>query len=794
MVRTPLLPPTVLLLLTLLPAGCSRSSSGGGSRTFAVTSTNVGGADLAPINGEVRIVFSDAIAPSPVPALFIFESESNGTRHALGELRIQGRVATFVPQLPILPDLSDAGLKPDTHYTICVPRAGEACAPQLPAPAQTLRSRSGKPLARSFMTTFRTLGGALPFRDPLAGPPMVTSTDPAPGATEVPVGTPQQPTLVTVSWNEPLLPASVTTATVGIHRLPQGFPITLAGVTLAQTAAAGARLTLTPRTALTCDASYEIRWSSAVTDLAGNPAAVPSMFPSFRTTTNCPPVLGIVETFETADFRDPAPAFPNPTDRQVAEWFISNRTVLRAGLGFGGSGVDGELNVPAGAPFDLATVNPGGTYQFTTLTVPPTAVLTYTGANPLRILCTGPAHVQGTIDLQGGAGSSGPANNTSQPVPGGAGRAGGGSGGTANLSPGSLSIPINGRGEGPQNNLGAGFGGHDSHITTPNPVPVRPGCGGGGGSHGGLGINGDTSCANASMMGSLRGNFYGNPAMTLLLGGSGGGAGGNGAPSATPPVPFPNLVSHAGGGGGAGGGALGFECAEIFTLGPAGRILMNGGNAGPGGGPAGPNGGSGGGGSGGGFKLQALTAALDQTALIRALGGLGGPVGGTGGFGRVRLEDQDSAMNTSISNPTPSVALLTVAQPGRTVGQSRFYDTGRADPTFIFDGSDPGTGRAIGNTSDLEFAELPVPGQTVTITFQGAPPDPGNPGQPDPDPGHWFPPQAMPGTGVPFATDIGTLSGRGLRFIRFRIEFDIGAPVPVIPSRPSIDTLRIRTQ
>jgi hypothetical protein len=324
---------------------------------------------------------------------------------------------------------------------------------------------------------------------------------------------------------------------------------------------------------------------------------------------------------------------------------------------------------------------------------------------------------------------------------------------------------------------------------------MRPGCGAGGGSYGGLGANGLTECANAGMFGSLRGNFYGTSAMDSLLGGSGGGAGGNAALIAIPPVPFPNLVSHAGGAGGAGGGVLGLECAGTFTLGAAGRILMNGGNGGPGGGPAGSNGGDGGGGSGGGLKLQALIAILHPSALIRALGGQGRPGGlGQGGAGRVRLEDQDGALNQSVSNPAPSVAALLLLRPGRTVGQSRFYDTGRPNPIYVFDGSEPKTGRALGNTNDLTFAELPTAAQSVTITFQGAPPDPANPAQPDPDPGHWFPPQAGPGSAIPFETDIGELSARNLRFVRFRVEFDIGPPVPTLPSRPSIESLRIRTQ
>jgi len=625
----------------------------------------------------------------------------------------------------------------------------------------------------------------------------VTSTEPAAGATEVPPGTPGQPTTITLTWSEALHPSTVTTASVGLLRLPQGFFVTLAGLALQQTGAGSARLVLTPRGPLVCDALHEIRWTEAVSDLGGHAAVVPRGFPSFRTTAGCPPAAAIIERFESLEFRDNAPALPSPGARQLAEWFVDHRPVLRAGYGFGGGGVDGPLNVPAGALLDLGTLHPGPVYQFTSLDVASAATVTYTGSAPLRLLCTGDANVVGVIDLSGRGGAPGPANDTSQPVPGGAGRAGGGSGGTANPIPGSLTVPLGARGSGPQSGAGAGYGGHDSHVGTADPTPQRPGCGGGGASYGELGINGQTNCANAGQSGSLRGNSYGDTPLTMLLGGSGGGGGGNAAVIATPAVPFPNLMSHAGGGGGAGGGALAIECAGSFTLGPGGRLMLSGGDAGVGGGPPGGKAGDGGGGSGGAGKVQALAVHLDGAAQISAVGGNGipGMTAGHGGIGRVRLEDQDGAvLNPSVSTPLPSVGTLTVAHPGRTVGQSLFYDTGLASPAFGFDGSDPGTGRALGNTNDVEFAELPGTGQAVFLGFQGAPPDPANPARPDPDSTRWVPPQPTPASAVPFATDVATLSGRGLRFLRFRVEFDIGPLAPALPPRPAIDTIRIRVQ
>ena len=82
------------------------------------------------------------------------------------------------------------------------------------------------------------------------------------------------------------------------------------------------------------------------------------------------------------------------------------------------------------------------------------------------------------------------------------------------------------------------------------------------------------------------------------------------------------------------------------------------------------------------------------------------------------------------------------------------------------------------------------------VAFQGAPADPMAPYQPDPDSTHWFPPQVTPQTGVPLATDIATLNGRGLRFLRFRVEYDVGRVQlgQPLPPRPAIDRLQVRVQ
>jgi len=786
----------LLLPLACVLPGCPTNRSGQGRGAFLAVGTSLDPSALLGINEVVAIRFNKTVDPESLgDNARIFASES--VTPAMGRFVVTGTEVRFLPRLPTRSDLSDAGFQPDTHYTICVMAEGTVCAPGLPPGGAPLRSRSGKGLARPFQATFRTLPGPVPFRDPVHGPPAVIALIPQAGSIDVPAGSSQDPTVVRAIWTEPLTPASVTVSSIGLYRRGDGLAVPVT-VSLEQEVSGPVHVVLRPRSSLPCGSDLEVRWTSGIADLVGERAATPGVFPGFRTVA-CTGPLAIVEAFETAEFRDPAPSLPFTIPWQGAAWDVADSGVLRGGYGFGGSGRNGPLVVGAGTTFDLQASLPdeNGVYEFESVHVAGT--LMTTSSNPARILSLGDVVVEGTIDLDGGAGQPGPAMNTAAPVAGGNGRGGGANGGTANPFPGTLTVPIDARGH-PRAGLGAGYGGNDSHIATAHPTPERVGCGGGGASHGGLGFNGNVDCSNVTQSGSQRGSFYGDSAITVLQGGSGGGGGGNAALIAIPPVPFPNRMSHAGGGGGAGGGALSIESVGTFTLLGSGRIQMNGGSGGVGGGPPPGKGGDGGGGSGGAFKVQAMQIVLNDPGIVRALGGAGSPgpsMAGMGGMGRVRLEDFDGRIGgTNSVQPTPSVAIYEAPGNGRTVAQSLWYDTSVLDPSFAFDGTDPQTGFATGSTMDLRFALPPGTGQTVRITFQGAPADPMLPFQPDPNATRWFPPQPAPQIAVSFATDLATLSGRGLRFLRFRIELDVGRVQlgQPLPALVAIDRLQVRMQ
>jgi hypothetical protein len=258
----------------------------------------------------------------------------------------------------------------------------------------------------------------------------------------------------------------------------------------------------------------------------------------------------------------------------------------------GSTGADGAF-APAGN--QTIIVPPSGVFNYTTITIPNTVIITYlaNAANtPLTILASGDVQISGTIHLDGQNG------NTSGF--GGIGGPGGGRGGNAgvNFTPGTS-------GDGP----GGGKGG----LVTAGPPQS---CSNGGGGGGGFQVPG---------AGALGGVAYGTRNLIPLIGGSGGG-GGCGA----------NLTVGTGAGGG--GGALLLASSTSITFGSGAHFTANGGI---GGGKTTQDGG-GGGGSGGAIRF--VSNAISGSVSLEVNGGNGGGVttaaqsGTNGGFGFLRAE------------------------------------------------------------------------------------------------------------------------------------------------------------
>lgn len=178
---------------------------------------------------------------------------------------------------------------------------------------------------------------------------------------------------------------------------------------------------------------------------------------------------------------------------------------LAQGFSSGSTGADGALNVTSDTTLN---VPPNGIFNFTTINVASGVTLRFNRNalnTPVYLLATGDVTVTGTINVDGGTG-------TSNPPVGGAGGPGGFDGGM----PGFISIGP-GAGYGP----GAGKGG--IHSTSGASIA-------GGGAYAGVSNSNSTN----------NGVAYGSPLLVPMLGGSGGG-GSAGSP---------------GTGGGGGGGAL----------------------------------------------------------------------------------------------------------------------------------------------------------------------------------------------------------------------------------------------
>ncbi|QPF71605.1 hypothetical protein G8A07_00800 [Roseateles sp. DAIF2] len=318
----------------------------------------------------------------------------------------------------------------------------------------------------------------------------------------------------------------------------------------------------------------------------------------------------------------------------------------------GSTGADGDL---APAVDTVVTLPPSGILNYANINIPAGVKVTFkknTTNTPVVLLVSGNAVISGTIDVSGkastasGTAGDGVLADDGNPGEGGPGGYGGGRGGRPGAP--DLVERLGGKGFGP----GGGTGGARSQC--PNydyESNGYYGYGGGGGA--GFGANGDAGNKPTGVCpGSTAGSSYGALELLPLVGGSGGGGGVGGR-------------NFAGSGGGGGGGAVLIAVSGTLTItNTTGKILANGGSAGPvsGTGCDTTNSSSGGGGgSGGAIRLVATTLAgngeVSAQAGARAAVGCGYQ-GGNGGIGRIRLE-AENITRTAATSPAASSA-----QPG----------------------------------------------------------------------------------------------------------------------------------
>lgn len=797
--------------LSIAASQCHRSSSRGGLVPLDLTAALAESGIPVPgpgirLNEAILLEFNTNLDPESVTpeSLQVLEKGSDPPRFAQGEFSVRDEVLRFVPQPPLRSDRTDSGFRAGTDYQIVL-RGGDP----------GIRSVFGTPLEDDVFLDFRTTERAPFYLEDKVGPPEILGfaldrdgdgvlltdgdlstlereeflSDSGFMPDDVPVGLARAPIAIQLVVDDVLDPTTLFETkdpdrlrpnTLQLFDVNHGAEVahrtSLRSVFLAEKGKYQSLILVVPERTLPRGSRLEIRLGLELRDLVGeflsplNPEVV--FFTRIES--------GVFQDRFTEEFDDRRHRDPSSD----AEWGAPLQGALFPADGLSGTGSLGPLIVSAERSITLETSS-GGRFDYSTVHVEEGAQLFLAGRLPAEIFARESMLIEGSIVVDGEAGFDGKALGGLETILGGRGGPGAGTGGAANDPPG---IPIANDdcqlgqpGESPRN--GGGQGGKISTEFVP---------GGGGGGY---------SRPGGQSVGSIRtpgGERYGDRELQDLLGGSGGGGGGDGSPGELVPVRGENT----GGGGGGGGGAILLSTRGTMTLTSTSTISARGGDGGRGG-PGQirtPGGGGGGGGSGGAIKLRASRIAL-PVALpteIRANGGNGGlnggPAlvrGGQGADGRIRIEILDTNRNGSVDpeefdlhprrvhvQPTPSLGLVDREEARKSFAQSTFFDTGIRTPRFRFDATDPGTGlvRDDPEVRDLVFRDGFPSQTTVRILFEGTHEDPLRPGRPRLD------------SIVGPTPQIELLNG--LRYIRFRIEFEIDDDLE-LSTRPKIERIQI---
>lgn len=490
----------------------------------------------------------------------------------------------------------------------------------------------------------------------------------------------------------------------------------------------------------------------------------------------------------------------------------------------GGSGALGDLLPTKDAQISSDTFA-GAELNYRNIVIPPNVTVTFLGTKPptvkaMSITVNGAISVNGNPggDANASASYSGAITSATATVGGTGGPGGGkGAGAPATLSAGAVASAGT-----PGNDVAAivasaadggrgGLGG----TTATGTSAYGQGAGGGGG--GGMrtagtgGANGGGPYASWNGTGGAGGAAAtGNDDLSPLVGGAGGGAGSNGG------YFYYSWGTPAGAGGGGAGGIM-IQTAGTLTVGTNGAIRAHGGKGGNGAGyKSGWTTGLGGGGGGGSILMRSTKGynIPNPAASLDVGGGAGGtqsgsytaPNGGNGGTGLVRTEDPNGG----------------IAIPGAT--QGTFQPVGAGVPSFVYTKwtdlgvQDPRilqwtlSSVVTSTVNDAIYVQVQMtkehptlygtPDTTALTTSQGSNnvnimsqwqpikyhDETGTPGGAfvapiAPIPG--LPPNSKEYAGF----DVSALNGKGYRFVRFRIYFQLDATQTATSPLPFVDRI-----
>jgi hypothetical protein len=526
----------------------------------------------------------------------------------------------------------------------------------------------------------------------------------------------------------------------------------------------------------------------------------------------------------------------NLYDAQLSTGEVDTTVASAASATFtvaGGSGALGDL-LPSTNQTISADSYPNAELNYRYINIPGNVIVTFTGSKPPTIKSLS-ITVNGELRANGSAGDDATTQssstysvifaNSAAKFGGNGGPGGGkGGGGSTTFSPtssgGSPAVAASGSAG---NDVGVivaaaqdgGRGGLGGKQASGTSAYSEGGGGGGGGgvrTAGTAGANGAGPYPSWSGTGGAGGAAaIGNDDLLPLVGGAGGGGGGNGGY-------IYYTWGEPGGGGGGGGGAMLVQTAGTLTVGTTGAIRAHGGTGGKGSGyytgyTAGPGGGGGGGSillrSTKGYNISNPAASLDVG------GGAGGtqggsyaaPYGGNGGAGLVRTEDP----NGGIAIPGATQGLFQPVGAGvPSFVYTKWVDLGVQDPRII-----AWTTADIVNvtTNDAIYCQAQMTKESTTVF--------GTPNLTAIDKlqnstnttitsawqpimlhdetgivGGAFTPSLGPIPGLPAnppkeyaGFDVSPLNGKGYRFIRFRIYFQLDATQTATSPLPFVDRI-----
>jgi hypothetical protein len=606
----------------------------GGDKTakgLVLIDVSVAGFDGVPLNEIIEFEFSEAVDPDTVrPDTIQIREGPNYGKQVPGFFRIDGNKVLFYPRLPILPDLSDAGLQPGKPYRITLPGTPKVA---------TVRNYANDRLEKKTVENFQTALAGSPdlftdnFLDPL--PPRVTFMNPADGSEDVPADS-----RITMTFNRrPLHPATVTSTNIRltmVKRLGQDVQRAISGSPVISQSHDSVSVEFVSTFPLADDATYELVVDRRVQDLVGND------------------VIPFTATFGVRDepfrfseisleFTELERTMYMDEDLSTASWNEAVDEALAALFTVaGGNGTAGDLTPTANQNFTPDDFNRGvevvyeeedgieyDVYNFRVIDIPSGVQVRFSqrpgGPNrPAKLLSLKPVRIDGVLTVAGGVGQQGNGGKSdyqstvARVAKGGTAGPGGGDGGDNYHGTKAWNTAPEVDGDDVLYGGGGGKGGEASSGTY---YYSYGGGGGGGGSRedgkagvkgynsnnwGGAGGKGGKSAANRG--------YPANEERKPNVGGAGGAPGGMGGYYSQ------NWKVSAGSGGG-GGGGITVQSAGSVTIGSQGQILANGGT---GGSLGGRNyyGGCGGGGAGGSILIRATaTLVFELGAKLDVAGG-----------------------------------------------------------------------------------------------------------------------------------------------------------------------------